>query len=159
VNDAVQEKKKPRQPIAYTVGAPIAVILFVSLLIGSILVIRSTMPTGSERRDREQAVTELLRERMPRVFPADNSQLAGVTLYAEAGLDVVTIRVHGVLNRDLQAQVIETLREARAEGDLPSAVLEFHYPEARPPGVLTGADGSRIPIHSESPSAFRIEPL
>jgi hypothetical protein len=159
VNEAAPEKKKPRQPIAYTVGAPIAVVLFVSLLIGSVLVIRSTMPTGSERRDREQVVTELLRDQMPTVFPPDNAQLAGVTLYAEAGIDVVTIRVHGVLDRGLQSQIIQTLREARSDGTLPSAVVEFYYPEARPEGIEPDSPGTRIPIHSESPKAFRVEQL
>jgi len=159
VNDAAPDNKKTRQPIAYTVGAPIATVLFISLLIGSVLVIRSTMPTGSERRDREQVVTELLREQMPMVFPPDNAQLAGVTLYAEAGMNVVTIRVHGVLDRDLQAQIIQTLREARSEGTLPSAVVEFYYPEARPEGITPDSPAMRIPIHSESPQAFRTEQL
>ncbi len=156
---ATSTKKKARQPIAYTVGAPVAIVLFVSLLIGSVIVVRSMTPTGSERREREQVVTALLRDRMPEVFPPDNSELAGVTLYAEAGMDVVAIRVHGVLDRGLQERVIQMLREARASGDLPSSVLEFYYPEARPPGFPSGPSGSRIPIHSESPQAFRVEPL
>jgi len=159
VNDPSPPTGKTRQPIAYTVGAPIATVLFISLLIGSIVVIRGNMPTGSERRDREQVVTELLREQMPMVFPPDNAQLAGVTLYAEAGIDVLTIRVHGVLNRDLQAQIIQTLREARSEGTLSSAVVEFYYPEARPEGIAPDSPAMRIPIHSESPQAFRIEQL
>ena len=45
------EKKKPRQPIAYTVGAPIAVVLFIALLIGATIAVRSKAPTGSERRE------------------------------------------------------------------------------------------------------------
>jgi hypothetical protein len=146
------QKKKARQPIAYTVGAPIAVVLFVALLIGATLAVRSKAPTGSERREQEQQVVEVLRTEMPQVIPADNSELAGVTVYAEAALEVVTIRVHGVMNPNLQN---DTLREARAEGVFTSAVVRFHYPEARPEGLDPDSPGARIPIHSESPQPFR----
>jgi hypothetical protein len=149
------ESKKTRQPIAYTIGAPIATVLFIALLIGSIIVVRGRTLTGSERRDQEQRVVELLREGMPEVFPIDNSELAGVTVYAEAGLDVVSIRIHGVLDPRLQNTVADELREARAEGVFGSAVLKFYYPEARPEGLPPDSPAMRIPIHSESPQPFR----
>ncbi|MFG0291974.1 MAG: hypothetical protein ACF8MJ_02340 [Phycisphaerales bacterium JB050] len=150
-----ESRKKPRQPIAYTVGAPIAVVLFIALLIGATIAVRSKAPTGSERREQEQKVVEVLRTEMPQVVPPDNTDLTGVTIYAEAALEVVTIRVHGVMSPRLQNQIADTLREARAEGVFGNAVLRFHYPEARPEGLDPDSPAARIPIHNESPQPFR----
>ena len=155
MTDKADQSKKSRQPIAYTVGAPIAIVLFVSLLIGSIIVVRSMTSTGADRRDQEQAVVSVLRTEMAEVFPPDNSQPLGVTVYAEAGMDVVSIRIHGLLDPALQNTVIAELREARAEGVFGSAVVKFHYPEARPEGLDPDSAAARIPIHSESPDPFR----
>lgn len=155
MNDKTGKPKKSRHPISYTVGAPVAIVLFVALLIGSIIVVRANTNTGAERRAQEEAIVALLRTDMPMVFPADNSQPAGVTLYAEAGMDVVSIRIHGVLDPALQNTVIEQLRAARAEGVFGSAIVKFYYPEARPEGLDPDAGASRIPIHSESPEPFR----
>jgi hypothetical protein len=155
VNDNADQPKKPRQPVAYTVGAPVAIVLFVALLIGSVIVVRSSTNTGAERREQERAVVEVLRTDMPQIFPPDNAELAGVTVYAEAGMDVVSIRIHGLLDRRLQERVIATLREARAEGTFGSAIVKFHYPEARPEGLDPDSDAARIPIYDESPEPFR----
>ncbi len=149
------EAKKIRQPIAYTIGAPVAIVLFIALLVGAIFAVRTKTPTGSERRAQEQQVVEVLRTEMPQVIPPDNSELAGVTVYAEATLQVVTIRVHGVMDPILQNEIADHLRQARADGVFFSAVLRFHYPEARPEGLDPDSPGARIPIHSESPQPFR----
>jgi len=155
VNDENGKPRKAKQPIAYTVGAPVAIVLFVSLLIGSVIVVRGMTNTGAQQREQERAVVEVLRTEMEQVFPPDNSELTGVTVYAEAGIDVVSVRIHGLLDRRLQDRAVELLREARGEGAFGSAIVKFHYPEARPEGMDPDSDAARIPIHDESPEPFR----
>ncbi|MFU8829409.1 MAG: hypothetical protein ACNA8P_08245 [Phycisphaerales bacterium] len=159
MNNTTPEKNKPRQPISYTVGVPVAAVLFISLLIGAILLVRTNMPTQGERRAQAQAAVEVLRDRMPLVYPPDNTQLAGVTAYAETTMGITTLRIHGVLDRNLQAATIETMREAASELGASSIILEFYYPQERPEGLNPDASPSRIPIHSESPEPFRVERL
>lgn len=159
VNSNANQPKKVRQPISYTVGVPIAVVLFITLLIGAVIAVRSTAPTGSERRAHEQRVVEVLRDRLPLVFPADNSEPTGVTAYAEQALGVTTLRVHGVLRRDLQGEVLDAIRAARPDLGADSIVVEFYYPEARPEGLDPDSPASRIPTSDESPEPFRIERL
>lgn len=159
MNDAAPQKKKPRQPISYTVGVPIAVVLFITLLIGAVILVRSTAPTGSERRAQEQRVVEAVRERMPQVIPTDNAEPTGVTVYAEHALGVTTLRVYGVLRRDLQGEVIDAIRAARPDLGTDSIVVEFYYPEARPEGLDPDSAAARIPTSDESPEPFRIERL
>ena len=86
------------------------------------------------------------------VMMAPPSSVKGLTY---AGIDVVSVRIHGLLDRRLQDRAVELLREARGEGAFGSAIVKFHYPEARPEGMDPDSDAARIPIHDESPEPFR----
>ncbi|XHC24655.1 MAG: hypothetical protein ACFHWZ_09910 [Phycisphaerales bacterium] len=52
MKDETGKPKKVKQPIAYTVGAPVAIVLFVSLLIGSVIVVRSMTNTARSSASR-----------------------------------------------------------------------------------------------------------
>lgn len=142
---------------AYTIGIPIATVLFLSLLIGSLFYIGSNKQPKTELKSESAAVLTDLRDQLA-FIPRVNADKTAVTTYLDADPNVTTIRVHGLMSRDLQTKLRDHLATARQSNNWRPVVIHFHYPEQRPPSS-PGQELIEMPTHTEHPQPFRTEKL
>lgn len=142
---------------AYTIGIPVATVLFLALIVGSLMYVRSQSPHKSELASESETVLRFVRDELSYV-PKVNADKTGVTVYIDADLNVTTLRVHGLMNRPYQQELVDRLVSGRSQNQWRSIVVHFHYPESRP-DVAGDADMITMPTHEEQPAPFRTERL
>lgn len=136
----------------YTVGIPIATVIFLTLIVLAFVHLNSIKPNETELRDESVLVIRELRQRSQDFIPPNNDDLTGPTLFAESDEFFTTIRVYGLISPERQNALIDNLRTIRTDLETRPILVHFHYPKQ------TRADNdspSVTPNADERPEPFR----
>lgn len=139
---------------AWTIGVPIAIVIFITLLIVAFMGLRTSTPPKAELDAESAAVIAALREQVD-FIPPDNADKSFITIYAESDLAVTTLRIHAVPHRPQQDRIIDTLRQIRAGLRSRPIVIKFLRAEVVPPDPA--APGSRPKSFADDPAPIREE--
>lgn len=138
----------------YTIGIPIATVIFLVLTVLAYAMLFRAMPSASELSAESAAVYEASRARAVAFIPPDNADPMTPNVEVESDEQSTIIRVYGLINPERQREFISIVREVRTELGARPVVVHFHYPLAVP----LGADGEPLaPTVSEKPAPFRTE--
>lgn len=136
----------------YTVGIPIATVIFLGLIVAAFVTLGQRTPSESELRDESALVVRELRERGADFLPPNNDDQTGPTVYASGGETVTTVRVYGLIAPDLQRRTVAILRDIRSALQTRPITLHFHYPREVD---RSSASPSVTPSVNEQPQPFR----
>ncbi len=135
---------------AYTIGIPIAVVVFLGLMALAFVLLQGQRPDAAAQEAEASMLVAETRARAPELVPPDNADPMLPTLYAEPDEAFTLVRVHGVLVQQRQEALLDVLRELRTSGAAERPIrVEFHYPEQVPEGV-------EIPTSTTSPEPIRV---
>ncbi len=136
----------------YTIGIPVATVIFVSLIVAAFWVLGQRQLSGSELQAETNMVVRELRDRAE-FIPPNNENLSAPVVEARASERLTIIRVYGLVPPDLQRRTEEILREIRRDTGARPIVLHFHHVKALPDWPEDAP--SRPLTVAESPEPFR----
>jgi hypothetical protein len=113
----------------YTVGIPIATVLFLALIAAALYTVATSSPSKAELRDESALVIRELRMRADEFIPPNNDDPTGPTLFAESDRYLTNLRVYGLTAPDQQRRVVDTLEQIRQDLRTRPIVVHFHYPK------------------------------
>jgi len=137
----------------YTVGIPIATVIFLGLIVAAFVTLGQRTPSDAELRDESALVVRELRERGAAFLPPNNDDQTGPTVYASGGETVTTVRVYGLIAPDLQRRTVAILRDIRTDLQTRPITIHFHYP--REVDREDSSSPSVTPSVDEEPQPFR----
>lgn len=138
----------------YTIGIPVATVLFVILTVLAYRTLFSAMPSRAELVRESQAVYVASRERANAFIPPDNADPMTPNLEVESEEHTTILRVYGLISPDRQNDFVSIVRDVRTELEARPVLLYFHYPRAAP----NAADGTPLsPTVATRPEPFRTE--
>jgi hypothetical protein len=139
----------------YTIGIPVATVLFIVLIVLSYRMLFSAMPNEAELRAESVRLVEELRERGASFLPPNNDDPTDVSLFAESQTHTTILHVYGLIDPRLQAELLGIVQSVRDEVLARPIVVLFYYAREVPPpeeGVR-----SRRPSARDNPEPFRTE--
>ncbi len=139
---------------SWTVGIPIAIVIFTILFIMAIVGLRSNT-TGKAELDRESAAIIAALRAQVDFIPPDNADQTYITIYGESDLVATTIKIHGVPHRPQQDVIINTLRAIRATLNARPIVIAFYRAEIVVPNP--DAPESQTRSFADDPKPIRTE--
>ena len=139
---------------AWTIGVPIAIVIFITLLIVAFMGLRTSTPTKAALDTESAAIIAALREQVD-FIPPDNTDKSFITIYAESDIVATTIKVHAVPHRPQQDKIIEALRGIRAALNARPIVIRFYRAEIVVPDP--NAPNSQTKSFTDDPAPLREE--